>query len=77
MRPLRIAGLGDGDKVCAVEDGRDALDIEELRGQWGWVRRSESRARGEILQEGGGEIFGQDAVVGDEFQSLQNWWSIS
>lgn len=70
VRPLCVAGLGHGDEVGAVEDGGDALDIEELGGERGGVWRRECRARGEVFEESGREIFGKDAVVGNEFQCL-------
>lgn len=34
------------------------------------MRRSESGARRKVFKEWGGEVLGEDAVVGDEFQSL-------
>lgn len=33
MRPIRIPCLGDCDEVCAVEHGRDAVNVHELGGK--------------------------------------------
>lgn len=68
--PVGVAGLGHGDEIAAVEDRCDAVDVQEVRGQWRGVRRSEGGSRREVLEEGGREVFGQNAVVGDEFQGL-------
>lgn len=70
VRPVGIAGLGHRNELGAIEDRGDSVDIQEVGGQWRGVRRSERGSRGEILEEGGGEAFGQNAVVRNEFQSL-------
>lgn len=68
--PLRVAGLGHGDKVGAIEDGGHALDVEELGCERGRVWWRERRTRGEVFEESGREALGKDAVVRNELQSL-------
>ena len=68
--PLRVACLGHGDKVGAVEDRGDALDVEELGCERRRVWWGQRRARREVFQESGREVLGKDAVVRNELQSL-------
>ena len=70
VRPVGIAGFCHGNEVDTVEDGRHALDIEELSGERRWVWGSESGARSEIFQKRAGELLGQDTVVRDKFKGL-------
>lgn len=51
MRPIRVAGFGDGDEIRAIEDSGDAIDIEELGGQRRRVRGCEGRAWREVFYE--------------------------
>lgn len=37
MRPIRVAAFRHCDKVRAIKDGCDAVDIEQFRGERGWV----------------------------------------
>ena len=73
MAPVCGAVFCDGDVVCAVEDGSYAVDVEEGGGERGRVRRREGGARGEIFEVGGGEVFGEYAVVWPEFESLRRY----
>lgn len=72
VRPLRVAGLGHGDEVGAIENGGDTLDIEELSSKRGRVWWGERRARGEVFEESGREVLWKDAVVRNEFQCLKS-----
>lgn len=71
MGPWCGAVLSNGDVVDAEEDGGDAVDVEELGGERGGVGRGEGGSRGEVFEEGGRDIFGEDALVGVEFKSLR------
>lgn len=51
MGPVCIACLGHSDELRSEEDGGDTVNIEQVRSQGGRVRRSESRARGQVLEE--------------------------
>lgn len=70
VRPVGVGGLGYRDEVGAVEDGRDAVDVHELRGERGWVGRCDGRAGGHVLDEGRGDGFGEDAVVREELEGV-------
>jgi hypothetical protein len=70
VRPGRGGVLGDGDVVAAVEDALDAVDVEEIGGEGRGVWRREGGARREVFEEGGGEVFGEDLVVGAEFEGV-------
>lgn len=73
VRPVRIGVLGHGDEVGAVEDGLDAVNVHELRGEWGRVGGRDGASRVEVLDEGGGEVLGEDAVVGEELEGVGVW----
>ena len=63
VRPVGVGGLGHGDEVGAVEDGRHAVDVHELRRQRRRVRRRNGRARVQVFEEGRREVLGQHGVV--------------
>ena len=71
VRPVGVGGLGDGDEVLAVEDGGHAVDVHELRGERGGVRRRDGRARVEVLDEGRRDGLGQHAVVREELERVR------
>lgn len=70
MRPVRVGGLVHGDEVGAVEDRGDAVNVHELGGQRGRVGRRDGGARVEVLDEGGGEGVGEDAVIREELYGV-------
>lgn len=70
VRPVGVGGLGHGDEVGAVEDGRDAVDVHELRGERGRIGGRDGRARRHVLDEGRGDGFGEDAVVREELEGV-------
>lgn len=70
MTPFRAAVLGDCDVVCAVKDGRHAVYAQEVSSQRARVRRLQSCAWRQILQESRGEVLRQHACVRLEFEGL-------
>jgi len=70
VRPRRGRVFGDGDVVAAVEDALDAVDVEEVGGEGRGVRSREGGARREVFEEGRGEVYGEDLVVGAEFEGV-------
>ena len=70
MRPVCVAGLGDGDEVCAVKHRRHPVNVHQLRGQLRRVRRRNRRARVQVLDKGRRQALGQHAVVGQELERV-------
>lgn len=70
VRPVRVGRLGYGDEVRPVKYRGDTVDIEQAGCQGRGVRRSEGRAGGQVFEEGGREILGEDTVIRDELQCL-------
>jgi len=70
MRPGRRAILRNGDVVCSEEDGSYAIDVYELGGEWGGVWGRDGGAGCEVFEGRRRDTFGQDALVGVEFEGL-------
>jgi hypothetical protein len=56
--------------VDPQEDGGYTVDVEELCGERRRVWGREGRAWAEVFEEGRRDGFGEDALVGVEFESL-------
>lgn len=70
MRPRGGAVFGDSDVVGPEEDGGYAIDVYELGGERRGVRRSEGGAGAEVFEGCGGYRFGENALIGVEFEGL-------
>lgn len=70
VRPVGVAGLGDGDEVGAVKYRRDAINVHQLGGQLRRVGGRNRRPRVQVLDKRRGEALGQYAVVRQELERV-------